>query len=246
MLITSSQNEGLKNLRKLLRDKKARREQGLFVCEGVTLVKDIPDTFSVETVYLKASKETELSFIVEKYPDRTVYVKDELFDAVGDTVNPSGVIALVRMPNTEKIVSGDTVLLLDGVSDAGNLGTIIRSAAARGIETVVLADCADAYAPKTVRAAMSGTFFTRIIECGKDEAFDLLSEYDIVALDMGGNDIYSYERKGKIALTVGNEAHGLSKEIREKAAIILAIPMQGKVESLNAAVSISIAMFLIR
>lgn len=229
-----------------MRDKKARREQRLFVCEGINLVKDIPETFSVKEVYIKESKVNTLSTIVEKIQAEIFVVKDELFDAVGDTLNPSGLIAVVKVPEVEKSVTGDVVLLLDGISDPGNLGTIIRSAAARGIKSVILANCAEAYSPKTVRAAMSGTFFTSIIECDTAVALELLEGYDIVALDMGGEDIYRYNRKGKIAITVGNEAHGVSPEVRRKAKQILAIPMRGKIESLNAAVSISIAMFLIR
>lgn len=245
MLITSSQNEGLKNLRKLIRDKKTRREQSLFVCEGVTLVKDIPGSFSVDRVFVKESKQDELSFITDKYRENTVYVKDELFDSVCDTVTPSGILAVVRIPKKALNVSGDTVLLLDGISDAGNLGTIIRSAAARGIRSVLLVDCADAYSPKAVRSAMSGTFYVDVTECTHEEAFGLLQGYDIVALDMGGDSVFDYSRKGKIAIAVGNEAHGISEEVKLHAKTILAIPMTNTVESLNAAVSISIAMFII-
>lgn len=246
MLITSSQNSVLKKLRALYKDKKLRRECGVFIAEGVNLVKDIPNRFGAEELFIKQSKEEELSFIAEKFEIDPYIVKDELFDAVSDTVTPSGVIAVIKKPITENKVCGDTVLLLDGISDAGNLGTIIRTAAAKGIETVVCASCTDAYSPKAVRAAMAGTFRTSIVETDVRGALDMLRDYSILGLDMSGNCIYGYKKEGKIAIAIGNEAHGLSEEVRKNVSIFLSIPMKNGVESLNAAVSASIAMYLIR
>ncbi len=249
MLITSSQNSALKKLRALYKDKKLRRECGVFIAEGVNLVKDIPDRFGAEELFIKQSKEEELSFIAEKFEIDPYIVKDELFDAVSDTITPSGVIAVVKKPFTkfsELKVCGEEVLLLDGISDAGNLGTIIRTAAARGIKTVVCASCTDAYSPKAVRAAMAGTFRTDIIETDVSNALNLLQEYNILGLDMDGNCIYGYKKEGKIAIAIGSEAHGLSDEVRKEVKTFLSIPMQNGVESLNAAVSASIAMYLIR
>ena len=243
MLIESTQNAKIKNLRALYRDKRAREEQGVYIAEGVNLVKDAP---RVKNLFIKKSKEEELRFLNDKFGVEAFIVKDEIFDAVADTKTPSGVIALVEKPNEKVRVTGEIVLLLDGISDCGNLGTIIRTAAARGIETVVCADCADAYAPKCVRSAMSGTFFVNIIETDRNGALTLLDGYGIIGLDMGGTDVFAYKRTGKTAIAVGSEAKGLSKEIREKAKDIVAIPMSGKIESLNAAISVGIAMYVIQ
>ena len=246
MMITSSQNEKIKNLRVLFKEKKAREEQNVFLAEGVNLVKDIPATYFVRDLFVKASKYDELSSLEDKFNLEAWVVDDRIFDALGDTVAPSGVIAVVEKPPVVTKVEGDTVFLLDGITDPGNLGTIIRTAAAKGIGYVVCMDCTDAYSPKCVRAAMSGTFFVRIAECNEEEALRLVEGYDIAALDMGGTDIYDYRRGKKLALTVGSEAHGVRKSVRNKAKDILAIPMNGKIESLNAAISIGIAAYVIR
>ena len=246
MLITSSQNAALKRLRALYKDKKYRKSEGVFIAEGVNLVKDIPDRFEIDELFIKESRKDELSFIADRFGKEPYVVKDSLFDATSDTRTPSGVIAVVKRTEEIKSAEGDIVLLLDGISDSGNLGTIIRTAAARGIKTVICASCADAFSPKTVRAAMSGTFRTEIIETDVGGALGLLSDYRIVGLDMGGKCIYGYKREGKTAIAVGSEAHGLGEEVRKAASDTVSIPMENGVESLNAAVSISIAMYLIQ
>lgn len=244
MLITTSRNEKLKNLRALYKDKKLRSEQGVFIVEGVTIVKDIPPDAQVRQLFIKESKYSVLKNLEEKFSLEANVVADPIFDSAADTVTPSGVIAVVGRAAIRP-VNGKIALLLDGVSDAGNIGTVIRSAAARGIDTIVSVNGADMFSPKSVRASMGGIFSVNCIECDTAEALRLLSEYDIVALDMGGKSIYGYKNPHKIALAVGSEAHGLGKEIRDCAKCALAIPMSGKIESLNAAVSISIAMFIL-
>ena len=242
MLIESSQNSKVKNVRLLYKDKQERLKQNVFLAEGVNLVQDAE---RVKELYFKASKAEKLSFLAEKFQIEPFLVKDEIFDAMADTKTPSGVIAVVEREKANSTPKGEIVLLLDGISDSGNLGTIIRTAAARGIQTIVCADCADAFSPKCVRAAMSGTFFVDILETNRENALELLKDYDIVGLDMGGESVFTYKRQGKIALTVGSEAKGLGREIREKAKQIIAIPMPGRMESLNAAMSIGIAMYII-
>ncbi len=247
MNVTSSQNASLKRLRALYKDKKLRSEEGVFIAEGVNLVKDIPTDYSVVSLFIKESKESDLAFLEEKFDTEAYIVKDGLFDAVADQVTPSGVIALVAKQVPPARPKGDTVLLLDGISDAGNMGTIIRTAAARGIQTIICADCTDAFSPKCVRAAMSGTFRVSIIETTLSDALSLLCGYSIIGLDMDGECIYGYKKGDKkIAIAVGNEAHGLSKETREVIDEKLSIPMENGMESLNAAVSAGIAMYLIR
>lgn len=243
MLITSTQNSKVKRVRALLKDKKARDESNAFVVEGVTMVKDIPDFCKPETILVKQSKLDKYENLLCKVSEYDV-VKDEVFDSMCDTVTPNGIIVVLKKFET-KPISGDMVLLLDGVSDAGNVGTILRSAACRGVETIVLCDCADIYSPKVVRASMGGIFFVNCIQTDRKTALNLLKEYDVVCLDMDGESIYEYKRNGKIALAVGNEAHGVSEEIRANSAYTLAIPIKN-VESLNAGVSASISMFIIQ
>lgn len=217
----------------------------MFVCEGVNLVKDIPPHIVLRELFIKESRYNNLAYLEKKFGVEAYVLSDSIFDSVADAMSPSGVIAVVDKPETRK-VNGDIILLLTGISDAGNLGTIIRTAAARGIDTVVCMDCCEAFSPKTVRASMGGVCFVNIVECSEREVDAYLDGYNIISLDMGGESIYSYKRKGKIAIAVGSEAHGIAGFIREKSKKILCIPMaEGRVESLNAAVSAGIAMYLI-
>ena len=246
MLITTTQNSRIKNLRALYKDKNLRKTQGVFIAEGVNLVKDIPKNFLVKELYIKESKYNQLTSLEKKFGIEAAVVKDGIFDAVSDTVTPSGVIALIEKPEFRLKAEGEMVILLDGIKDAGNMGTIIRSSAAKGVKTVISINGTDAYSPKAIRASMGGIFYVNVIECSAEEALELLNGYKIVVLDMGGESIYGYKSGQSIALTVGSEAHGLSEVIKNKADDVIAIPMKTGIESLNAAVSISIAMFLIK
>lgn len=245
--ITSTANAQIKRLRALYKDKKLRFDEDVFVCEGKNFIKDIPSDITVEQLFIKESELSNMEGIAAGARDIYV-VSDSIFDSVADTVTPSGIIAVAKRKEEQRDFSKEQrVLLLCGISDAGNMGTIIRTAAANGIQTVICADCVEPYNPKAVRASMCGIFYVNIIICDYNRALELLSEYSIVALDMNGQNIESYARAGKIAIAVGSEAHGVPEIIKKEAKVILSIPMQkGTVESLNAAVSAGIAMYLIK
>ena len=246
MIITARSNEKVKLLRRLNNDKKARQEYSVYVAEGVTLLSAIPESCSVRSFFIRASAESKVSEIVRRFPSAEVVIlSDDVYDSVSDTVTPSGITAVIERPGSKK-VSGNMILALDGVSDAGNVGTIVRTAVACGIKDVVLAhSCADPYSPKAVRASMGGIFKINVVECG-DDFGKVLDGYTVVTLDMGGENIFGYKPKEKTALVVGNEAHGVSEEMRALASDTVAIPMEKDgVESLNAAVAAGIAMYLI-
>ena len=246
MVITARSNERVKFLRRLINDKKERQESGLYVAEGVTLLSSVPENCAVKSFFIRASAETKVSEIVNRFSAaETIVLSDDVYDSVSDTVTPSGITAVIERPGSCEI-KGNLILVLDGVSDAGNVGTIVRTAVARGISDVVLVhSCADPYSPKAVRASMGGIFKINVIERAEN-AEELLAGYKVITLDMGGENIFEFEPKGKIALVVGNEAHGVSEEIRNLADATVAIPMkEDGVESLNAAVAAGIAMYLI-
>jgi TrmH family RNA methyltransferase len=246
MLIQSTKNAQVKRLRSLYKDKKLRIQEGMFVCEGVNLVKDIPSNIIVSQLFIKQSEYDKLSFIETNLKQEANILPDGIFDSVCDTITPSGVIAVVEKPEN-KAITGEIILLLCGISDSGNLGTILRTASAIGIDDIILMDCCDVFSPKTVRASMGGVFYLNIIECTTISVDAYLNGYDIISLDMGGESIHSYKREGKIALAVGSEAHGVADFIKEKSKKIICLPMlDGRVESLNAAVSAGIAMYMIK
>lgn len=126
--------------------------------------------------------------------------------------------------------------MLDNVSDPGNLGTILRTAASCGIENIVLyGKTCDPYSPKTVRASMGGIVGMRFTAKLPDTLY---------VLDMNGESIFDFSPSvNDYGLVVGNEAHGVSDELRERASKILSLPMSGKVESLNAGISMSVALY---
>ncbi len=246
MTITASSNEKVKRLRALYKDKKLREQTRVYVAEGINLVKDLPKTNSVIELYIRESSYQDLQFLEEQFSLDAFVIKDSIFDTVADTVTPSGVIAVVKRKEVS-LDFGDFVIVLDSISDAGNLGTILRTACARGITTAICINTVDPYNPKAVRASMGGINCMNIVASDTNYALELLSEYDIVSLSMGSENFFEYRKEGKTALVVGSEAHGVSKQLLDKSKVVLTIPMaSGSIESLNAAVSAGIAMYLIR
>lgn len=242
MVISSTTNANIKALRALYRDKKSRYEYGEYPIEGATIVKDMPKDI-IERLFIRESDYEALKYLAENKD--FFIVKDEIFDAVADTKSPSGVIAVAAIPD-KKDISGDFTVVLCGLSDPGNVGTIIRTACAAGIKSIVCIDTADPFSPKAVRASMGGIFKTDIINADNKSVFEFLKDYKIAVLDMGGKCIHSYKQTEKIALMVGNEAHGVPSFIKEKSDIKLSIPMvKDSVESLNAAVACGIAIYSI-
>ncbi|NCA92401.1 RNA methyltransferase [bacterium] len=243
MIITSSSNEKVKRLKALYKDKKLRLSNGVYVAEGENFVKDIPADGCVKALYIRENSYQKLNYLEEKFDIEALIIKDSVFDAIADTVTPSGVIAEVAI-NKASEVMGDFVLVLDGVSDAGNLGAILRTACAVGITQVICIDTVDPYSPKAVRASMGGINKLNIVAMDTDKVLFMLQDYDIISLATGSKNIFEYKTKNKVALVIGNEAHGIQDRIVNASKAVLTIPMkQGSVESLNAAVSAGIAMY---
>ncbi len=246
MVITSIANEKVKLLRSLA-DAKNRKELGLYVAEGANLVKDIPSPESVRLLFVKESKQSQFAEIISRFPSEVVVLSDDLFDRVSDTVTPAGIAAVVKIPKTTDIsdINDEKIIVLDHVADAGNVGAVLRTAVAAGYKTAVLLGSADPYSPKAVRSSMSAIF--KINLCFSNNNAFLCSKnivnYDIMVLDMAGENIFSHVPQRKYALVVGNEAHGVSDEIKAVGRK-LSIPMTA-MESLNAAVSAGVAMYLL-
>lgn len=239
--IVSAQNEQLKKVA-ALRDKKFRDRSGLMLVEGENIVKELPEDCDVREVYIKASEAERYGYLPARFGKEGVLVDDRVFSKISDTVSPAGVIAVVGIPSARP-VGAPVVLLADGIRDAGNLGTMIRSAKAMGVGDVIVADGVDPFCPKTVRSSLGAVLGVNVVVIEDYAALDgLIEGYRVLALDMGGTSVYDYCPEGPIVIAVGNEAHGLSQVVRRRADAVLAIPMRGAMESLNAAVSASIAM----
>ena len=241
--IKSTQNTLIKRI-VTLKDSKGRRETGLFVAEGVRIVKDggIPIYLFVDSEHVDFG---------ESYDSLTnVYVvSDEVMLKLSDTKSPQGVVAVYKIPEGKDFdMLGDRAIVLDGVTDPGNVGTIIRTAVACGYTDVYLINCADVYSPKVVRSTMSGIFSARLNVLDHEELKKVLTKRGakIYSLDMNGVSIFNKEIEPPYALLVGSEAHGISEWAKKNSDGIVSLPMEGDIESLNAGVSASVAMYVTR
>lgn len=235
--ITAISNERIRRLKRLATESAYRHECGLFIAEGYNLVKDIPIERLAELYITKNA--------LAKYPElsqraSTTLISDKIAMSVSDTKSPSGIFAVCKIVDNIDMALRRAVLL-DGVSDPGNVGTIIRTCAACSIDTLLThGEHVDIYSPKVVRASMGGVFDIHIRNIDETD----ITGIPIYALDMNGENIFGREINNEsFILAVGSEAHGVSKAIRERADRILSLPMSGNMESLNAGVSLSIALY---
>ncbi len=241
--ISSTANNRIKRVASL-KDSSKRREEGLFFAEGVRIVKDS----GVKPIELYVT-ENHMDF-GERYEGVCpVYVvTDEVFAKISDTKSPQGVLGVYSIPSVEvKAPVGEHAIVLDGVSDPGNVGTVIRTAAACGFKDVYLADSSDPFNPKVVRSSMGGVFRVRINVGSISEILSTLKDFgaSVCTLDMGGESVFDTDIPLPVALVLGSEARGASEESRERSDKIIALPMKDDTESLNAGVSAGVAMYLI-
>ncbi len=237
--ITSTENKIYKQTKKLL-NRSERTKTGLFIAEGQRIVKDAVESGVAECIFVSHG------YVCTEY-DLPVYrVSEKMFSALSDTETTQGILAVCKMTdNCMKEISGDTLLVCDGVSDPGNLGTLIRTAECSGISGVVLLKgTVDPYSPKVVRATMGSIFRMPVYFAQVQDIREHLGDYSLVATVLDGSeDLYNITFPKKTAVVVGNEARGISNEIVELAQIRTLIPMCGNSESLNAAVAGSIVMY---
>lgn len=244
MLITSKNNPLVKETA-ALKDKKGRRQLGSFLVEGKKMTEEcISGGMQVEKIFLREG--VELSVPVAE--DLLVTVSEDVMRHLCDEKTPQGVVCRVKIPTRPLCAPKKPCLILDGVADPGNMGAIIRTANAAGYDEIYLTkDCTDPYSPKSVRASMSGVFFTKLYEADRKELIELMqsSGIPLVIADMGGVNAFSFTPPKQFALVIGNEANGISKEARGAADLSVSIPMRGTQESLNAAVAASVLMYLL-
>lgn len=253
-IISSISNPQMKNLVLLQKKSKARKEQGLFVIEGLRMFEEAKQAGIIHKAY--ATEE----FYEAKTSDEPDYfnglnyelVSTSVFKEVADTKTPQGIMATVwtREYSLEAILNNPRafLLLLEDIRDPGNLGTIIRTAEGAGITGIIVnKSCVDLYNPKVVRSTMGSIY--RMPYYQTDNFEEVLRQVkgqgiEIFAAHLQGR---SYDTEGsftgKCAFLIGNEANGLSDEISQLADTLIRIPMEGKVESLNAAVAAAILMY---
>ena len=249
-MITSSDNKQVKKTADLLKKAKTRREEGCFVIEGVRLFNETPDS-DIVNVFTSESFEADADIMarLSKLPHETV--KDEVFKKMSDTVTSQGILAVVRIRSYDikSLIKKDGLyLVLETIQDPGNLGTIMRTAEGAGVTAVIMSkDTVDIYSPKTVRATMGAIYRQPFVYTDDlNKTVDELKRNGIecYAAHLKGDRSYwdADFRKGS-AIFIGNEGNGLSDEAKDLCDKLVKIPMEGKLESLNAAVSAALLSY---
>ena len=250
-MITSASNERIKQVSALIRRHKERKNTGLFTAEGVKIHTEAPKE-RIEEVFVSESFAKENEQLLSGA--ETVVVRDDVFAKMCDTQTPQGILTVLKQPKTtlEEILERDgPIVLLEDVQDPGNVGTIIRTAEGAGAAGVILSSgCADLFAPKTIRSTMGSVF--RVPAVFTDDPVQTAERLHrfgstLYAAHLRGKNFYDeQEYRSPCTLLIGNEARGLSEGLSAAADVLVKIPMEGKLESLNASVAAGILLYTIR
>lgn len=248
-MITSSQNPKLKLVRALAGRPKERREAGAFLAEGARLVEEAlaagwPIRFALYAQGLSERSAQVVEALVRAGVE-TESVEAGLFNSVSETESSQGVLAVLELSALSAPKKPTFTLILDKIRDPGNLGTLLRSAQAAGVDLVLIPpETSDPFAPKVVRSGMGAHFRLPILHADWNEIRARLGKTPVYLAETE-NAIPCWETdfKPALALVVGGEAEGASPEARELASQNVVIPMPGGMESLNAAVAGSVLMF---
>lgn len=252
-IITSKDNEIVKNIRKL-KEKKYRDQTNQYIVEGIKMIKEAISEEAVIKLIVVCEEnansgaiDKKLLYEIAKY--ECIYVSKKVFDLISEVKTPQGILAVIEKDNSEDKIDykQDVIVVLDGIQDPGNLGTILRTIDSVGLNQVIVSkETADAYNPKVVRSTMGAIFRVNIIE--SDNLLDTLKnikkhKYKIMATSLETeNSIYDVDYNKKV-LVIGNEANGVSQEILDYADEKIKIPMLGKTESLNASVATAVILY---
>lgn len=255
-MITSTSNQQLKNLSLLMKKSKERKEQGVFIVEGPKMFYEAPKEW-VKQAYVSESylkDQTEADRFYEHCGNVIPFeeVADGPFKSTSDTQTPQGIIAIVKIPtySLEDVLQGDKtqLLILESIQDPGNLGTMVRTGEGAGTTGIIMNHTTvDLFNPKTIRSTMGSIY--RMPYVITDDLMGTLEE-----LKTRGVKLYAAHLKGTLSyddpdytgatgFLIGNEGNGLSDEVANAADTYIRIPMEGQVESLNAAISATLLMY---
>lgn len=236
MIYTSINNPKIKELSKL-KIKKQRDKLGLFLVEGAHLVKEAYESGYLKELLLLENSEFKLDVL-------TNYVTENVLKYLTDVETPAGIIGVCEIKQMN--LQGNKLLLLDGIQDPGNLGTIIRSSVAFNVDTIIINDkCADPYSNKVVRASQGMLFKTNIVKEDLNKFIkDIKGKIPIYGTKVtNGKNVKNLEKISKFAIIMGNEGQGVSQELLDLCDEYLYIPMNKKCESLNVGVATSIILY---
>ena len=240
--ITSRKNPLLQQVKKLLSSKKERENAGLFVSDGTKLLEEAVKYYpGLETVILSDGVDVNVPESV-----RLIRVPGDVMESISPMQTPQGALFLCRLPEKQSFQPKPGMLILDGIQDPGNIGTILRTADALEVPVVLLEGCADPYSHKVVRSSMGAVFRTPVTEATWEQVSEQCKKHGIpvavTALTDRAEDIRKAELS-RCAVVIGSEGQGVRKEILESAGMELIIPMNARCESLNAAIAAAIVMW---
>ena len=240
--ISSRKNPLLQQVRKLLSSRKEREQAGLFVSDGTKLLEEaVKFDSGLHTVILSDGVDVAV-------PDgvRVVRVPEDVMASISPMEAPQGALFLCRLPEKTAFAAQRGMLLLDGIQDPGNIGTIVRTADALEVPVVLLEGCADPYSHKVVRSSMGAVFRTKVVQSTWAEVQAACKAAGIpvavTALSDRAKDIRSADLS-QMAVVIGSEGRGVRQEILSSADAELIIPMNPRCESLNAAIAATICMW---
>ena len=257
--ISSKDNERVKYTKALLKSKN-RQKESKYIIEG----------YRILTLAIECNADLDYVFINEDFENKTEHVEflkvledknikvfkttNKIFKDLIDTENTQGILGVVKFKERkiEHNISNDDkfVLILDRIQDPGNMGTIIRTADAAGVDAIIaLKGSVDIYNPKVIRSTMGSIFDMNIINCTQEECLKALKskDFNIVSSFLNTDNYYHKTEYGnKVALVIGNEANGVNDDLIDQSDILVKIPIYGNAESLNAAISSAILMYEIK
>lgn len=236
-MITSIHNETIKSIMKL-KQKKYRDEMNLFLIEGYHLVEEARRYDCIETI---------ITTLDEKFEESTLYVSLEVMKKLAFTQTPQPIMAVCKKDNrNQNIIIANRYLLLDRVQDPGNVGTIIRTALALGVNQVIMSkDCVDLYNDKVIRATQGAIFQMNICIMDLKEAIFFLQKNHVSVYGTclkNASSINTYSPQERMAFIMGNEGQGISQEILDICNYLIYIPIHS-IESLNVGVAAAITMY---
>lgn len=242
-IIRSSNNKMVKYINSL-KLKKTRQKENLFIAEGERLVNDAIKKKTPEFIVISENYKSDINC------DNIYTVSEDVFKKISDTMTPQGILAVFKT-DIKKIndIKIENTLILNRVSDPGNMGTMLRTAVATGFKNIIIdKECCDIYNPKTIRSSMSAVFdldiyisddLSKDIVSLKNKSFDIYS----AVLNRNSTNLYDTDFKNPTGIIIGNEANGVDDEVIKSAGKSVFIPMEGNIESLNAAVAGSVIMY---
>ena len=250
-MITSTSNSQMKTIVQLNKKTKTRRQLGVFVVEGIRMFREVPREW-LGQIYVSEHFLEDAGHQQELEGFSYEIVSDQVFRAVSDTQTPQGILCLVKQPvyTLDDLLAGEHthLLILEDIQDPGNLGTMVRTGEGAGATGIIMSkNTVDLFNPKTIRSTM-GSIYRMPYYVSEDlsETISFLKKKGIqtYAAHLKGTQSYDQpDYTGPTAFLIGNEGNGLSDAIAEQADTYIRIPMEGKVESLNASIAATLLMY---